>query len=256
MSNVLFKIQDHIAYITLNDPNKLNAISYEMALELEKIWAEVRDNKDIWVAILHGEGKSFCAGINVKGVERGQFKIKENSLLVGEHRLGPLSHNVYKPIIAAVHRHVYGAGLSLVVESDICIAAEDALFGLPEAKVNLPTMFAPVIGQFLPHSVASEMLYTAKPIPAQRAYELGLCSKVVSCNDLMDEAVSMANVICQNGPLANFASKELYYRGRNVNYEEHLDLLNEVATPVMNSEDGVEGKAAFIEKRKPNWRLK
>lgn len=256
MVNILFKVQDHIAYIALNDPKKRNAISYEMALELEKIWGEVRDNKDIWVSILYGEGESFCAGINVKEVERGQFNIKDNSLLVGKHRLGPLSHNVYKPIIAAVHKHVYGAGLSLVLESDICIAAEDALFGLPEAKINLPTMFAPIIGQFLPHSVVSEMLYTAKPIPAQRAYELGLCSKVVSYDKLMKESISMANLICQNGPLSNFASKELYYRGRNIKYEDYLDLLNEVATPIINSEDSIEGKIAFIEKRRPDWKLK
>lgn len=256
MTQVIFKVEDHIAFVTLNDPANLNAINYEMTLELEKAWAEIRDNKDIWVAILNGSGKSFCAGANVKSMERGNWQIKSNSLLMGEHRAGPLSHNVYKPIIVAVHKHVYGGGVALVLESDICIAADDALFCLPEAKVNVPTLFAPVIGQFIHHSAASELLYTAKPISAQRAYELGLCSKVVPCDKLLDEAVAMAKVICENGPLANWAAKELYYRGRNLVYDDLVGLLSEVAVPVMNSEDSVEAKAAFIEKRKPNWKLK
>jgi enoyl-CoA hydratase len=256
MSQVLFRVENHIAYVTLNDPGNLNAVNYEMVLELEKIWAEVRDNKDIWIAILNGEGRSFCAGANVKSMERGNWRIKENSLLLGNHRGGPLSHNVYKPIIVAVHKHVYGAGMCFLIESDICIAADDALFCLPEAKVNIPTLFAPVIGHFLPHSIASEMLYTAQPISAQRAYELGLCSKVVPRAELMNEATAMAKVICENGPLANWAAKELYYRGRNLNYDDFYDLLNKVAVPVMNSEDGIEAKAAFVEKRKPNWKLR
>lgn len=256
MDVVKFRVEGHIAYVTLNDPAKLNAISMQLACELEECWAEVRDNRDIWVAVLNGEGRSFCAGANTEGMGSGNYAIETHSVLMGVHRAGPLSHKVYKPIIAAVHRHVLGGGLALVLESDICIAADDALFGLPEAKVNVPTLFAPVIDRFLPHSLASEMLYTAKPVSAQRAYEAGLCSRVVPREKLMEEAEAMALSICETGPLANFAAKELYYRGRGLDYDALIPLLQEVAVPVMNSEDGLEGRRAFKEKRKPVWRCR
>jgi len=252
VSKVLFRIEDHIAYITLNDPENMNSFDLEMTLELERIWERVRDDKNIWVAVLNGEGKAFCAGANVKSMERGKRTLEE-SLVVGRHRVGPLSYHVYKPIIVAVHKYVLGGAFAFVVESDICIASEDTMFGLPESKVNMPTMFASAIGHFFPHSLASEMMYTGKFITAQRAYEAGLCSRVVPRERLMEEATEMAKSICENGPLANWASKQLYYRGRGVDYDRYLEDLDELATPVINCQDSIEAKQAFIEKRKPRW---
>jgi len=256
MEKVKFRTEGHIAFVTLSDPDRLNAISLQTARELGECWAEVRDNPEIWAAILHGEGRCFCAGGNTEGMGSGDYALETHSVLMGAQRAGPLSHKVYKPIIAAVHRHVLGGGLALVLESDICIAAEDASFGLPESKAGIPTQFAPVLGHFLPHSVLSEMLYTARPISAQRACEVGLCSRVVPRERLMEEAVAMANVICENGPLANFASKELYCRGRGLDDDRLLPMLNELAVPVMNSADCIEGRRAFKEKRKPVWQCK
>lgn len=256
MPRVLYRVEDHIAYISLNNPQSLNSITYEMVLALEKIWRDVRDNTDVWVVILAGEGKSFCSGADVSSMDRSAWKVKTHSFLMGEHRAGPLYHNVFKPIIVAVQRHVYGMGIAFVMESDICIAADDALFGFPEAKLNVSTIVAPFIGRFLPHSVTSEMLYTAKPIPAERAYQLGLCNKVVAREDLMKEAVTMARGICENGPLANFATKELVQRGRGLDYDSMIPLIEKLHEPVMNSEDGKEAISAFAQKRKPVWKLR
>ena len=121
MSQILYKKEDHIAYISLNNPDSLNALNLEMAKEFEAIWVDFRDDKEMWVAILSGEGKSFCAGADVKKMERGGWQFRQ-SLILGDYSVSSRRHNIWKPIIAAVHRHVYGAGLLLALESDIRIA--------------------------------------------------------------------------------------------------------------------------------------
>lgn len=255
MSQVLYKKEGHKALIMLNAPEDLNAINLSMVKELAEIWCDVSDDDNIWVAILSGEGKSFCSGANVKKMERGSWQLRD-SLLLGDHRLSPSNYGVWKPVIAAVHRHVYGAGLSLALESDIIVASEDALFGIPEGKVNVPTLFAPVISKYLPHSIASELMYTGKPIDAQRAYQLGLVSRVVPKSELSDTAQTIAEQICENGPLSIWATKKLYYQGFNLDYEGILPIIEKIAVPVMNSEDSVEARRAFMEKRKPDWKLR
>lgn len=255
MSEVLYEKKNHRAYVTLNNPSSLNAIGIDMTRELIKIWDDINRDDDVWVVILSGNGKSFCAGGNVKKMDRGSWNIK-NSWLLGEERFAPSGHGVVKPIIAAVHNHVYGAGFGLCLEADIVVASEDARFGIPEGKFNIVTLFAPVLPKFIPNSVAGELLYTGKPISAKRAYELGLCSRVVEKDKLMEAAEEIADQICKNGPLSIWATKKLYALGKELDYDRYLKQVEEIATPVMNSEDSIEAKKAFIEKRDAVWKLK
>lgn len=255
MSQILYKKEGHIAYISLNNPESLNALNLEMATKLEAIWIDFRDDLSVWVAILSGEGKSFCAGADVKQMERGKWQLRQ-SIILGDHSISPTRHNVWKPIIAAVHRHVYGAGLLLALESDIRVAADDALFGIPEGKVNVPTLFAPFASSYMPRAIAGELLYTAKPIDAQRAYHLGLVNRVVPRDRLLATATEIAQQICENGPLSIWATKELFCRGENMAHDGALALIEHIATPIFNSADSIEAKQAFIEKRKPVWQLR
>jgi len=255
MPDVIYEKKGHIARIRLNRPEVLNAINRSMADRLIEVWQDLRDDKDVWVAVLSGEGRSFCSGADVKEMERGKWKFRD-SLLFGEKPVGPSNYQVWKPVIAAVHGHVNGAGFWLALESDIRISAENALFGVREARVNIPALIAPFILDYLPRGIASEILFTAKPIDAWKAYELGLVNRVVSEDHLVDEATRMAEDVCECGPLSVWASKELSLRTRDMDYQSTLSLIEHIATPVWNSEDSVEAKRAFMEKRKPKWNLR
>ena len=255
MPLVLYRKEGHIAYISLNRPESRNAINRAITKELAKIWIDFRDDDNLWVAILSGEGKSFCAGADVKEMERGQWQWRQ-SLIYGDDRVGPSNYKIWKPLIAAVHGHVFGAGLILTLECDIRLAADNALLGVPESRVNVPFLYAPFIFDHMPRAIAAELTFTAKPLDAQRAYQLGLINRIVQSDQLLPAATSIAREICENGPLSIWASKELFYRCHDMDHESALALAEHIAPPVFNAEDSVEAKQAFIEKRKPEWKLK
>jgi len=225
-----------------------------MAQELARAWVDFRDDDNLWVAIVGGAGKSFCAGADVKEMERGEWRFRD-SVLMGDDSALPHAYEVYKPIIGAVQGHVYGGGLVMFLECDIRLAADNAKLGLPEGRVNVPFLFAPFVFDYMPRAVACEMILTGKPLDLQRAYALGMVNRVVPEADLMAAAEEMAEQVCQMGPLANFTAKELYTRGRYLDFQGALDLLERITPPVWNSQDSKEAKQAFIEKRKPQWKL-
>ena len=255
MDSILYDKKDHIAYISLNNPDKLNAINRKMTRELGKVWVDFRDDKELWVAILKGEGKSFCSGADVEQMERGKWGFQQ-SLLFGDDRARPTNYRVWKPIIVAAQRHVYGMGLALFLECDIRIVAEDVKLAIPEGRVNVPVLFAPFIFDYMPRAIAAELILTGRAIDAKKASELGLVNRVVSKDQLLPSAEQIAEDVCANGPLSNWASKEMYCRCRDMDFESALAFVEHVAKPVMNSADSVEGKQAFIEKRKPEWKVK
>jgi enoyl-CoA hydratase/carnithine racemase len=255
MSDVTYEKKEHVAHIRLNRPESRNAINRSLTRELITAWCDFRDDPDLWVAILSGEGKSFCGGADLKEMERGQWQFRQ-SLLYGDERIGPSNYGVWKPIVAAVHGHVYGAGLLLALESDIIVADEDALFGIPETRVNVPFLTAPFIYHYLPRNVANEMMYTSKPIGAKRAYDVGVVNRIVPSGQILATAKQIADDICLCGPLANRASKELAFRCKHMDFQSAIALIEHIAPPVWNSEDSVEAKKAFLEKRPPNWKLK
>lgn len=255
MNTVLYKKEGHIAYISLNRPDSRNAINRELVRDLRDAWIDFRDDDNLWVAILTGEGKSFCAGADVKEMQRGEWKFKQ-SLVFGDDRVAASNYGIYKPIIAAVHSHVAGAGMLLALECDIVIAETNTKFFLPEGKVNVPTLLAPFLTDYMPKAIATEMMYTGKPISAQRAYDVGMINRVVDMDELMVAAEEYANEILKNGPLSIFGTKEIMERGRYMDREGKIALIEHIATPIWNSEDSVEAKRAFLEKRSPQWKLK
>jgi len=255
MPEVIYEKRGHIAFIRLNRPDNLNAINTAMAKELIKIWVDFREDKNLWVAILSGEGKSFCAGADVKEMERGKWEFRQ-SLLFGDQPIGPSNYKVWKPIIAATQGHVNGAGLWLACECDIIISADNALFGTREVRANVPVLIAPFLSDYMPRSIAADIMFSAKPINAQRAYQVGLVNKIVSEDQLMIEVTNKAEEICDCGPLSVWASKKLFLRTRDMDYQSALSLVEQISPPVWNSEDSIEAKQAFIKKRKPKWKLK
>lgn len=251
---ILYEKKNKIAYITFNQPQKGNIINLKMADELIRIWKDFRDDDKLWVAILSGNGNTFCGGYDLNEI-KGKWTIAK-SLLYGEKKIGPSNYNIWKPIIAAVHGYVPGIGLYLTLECDLKIAAEDTKFSLPEPKFNLPTSFTPFISNHLLLSHALELLLTGKKINAKRAYEMGIINKIVPREQLIKSSEELAMKLCELGPLSIRAIKEVFYRSRGKNYQYALSLIEEIFTPIMNSEDVLEGKRAFFEKRKPQWKMK
>ena len=258
MDHILYEKKGKIAYITLNRPEKLNALGLQATKELIEIWKNFRDDSKVWVGILSGKGKSFCPGADVGAmrIDKDNKWTIDDSLILGKYPIGPYNYRVWKPLIGAVHRHVLGLGFYLALQCDFRIASEDAQFGMPEPMVGIPTLFAHLIRDYLPHGYALEMLLLAKRINAQKAYEMGLVKKVVKPEKLMSTAQELAEKLCEKGPLSLRAIKEVYYRSRDIDNHSALALVEHVLGPVMNSEDAAEGKKAFMEKRKAIWKGK
>lgn len=255
MSEVSFERRGHIALISLNRPESLNAINRAMGDGLIKAWQDFRDDNELWVGIVTGSGKSFCAGADIKEMERGEWKFSD-SLLFGDRPIDPTSQRLWKPLIAATQGHVNGAGFWIALQCDIRIASEDARFGAGETRVNVPALIAPFLLNYLPRGVAAELVYTAKPLDAQRAYELGIVNRVVPRDQLLAEALEIAESICECGPLSVWASKEMSLRANATDFDGAVALIEHIATPVWNSQDSIEAKRAIMEKRKPKWQLR
>jgi enoyl-CoA hydratase/carnithine racemase len=255
---VIYEKKDKIAYIKLNRPDKMNAINKKVAEAIREIWDDFRDDDNIYVAIFSGAGKSFCAGADVKDlgeIKKGKYKMSQ-SITLGDRPIGPSALSVKKPIIGALKGNVLGAGLWLALECDIRIATEDAVFGLPEPKVGIPTIFAGFLTRYMPQAIANELLLAGTNIDAKRAYEIGLINKVVSEERLMLEAERIANTLCNNAPLAVRAMKQLIRQCWDMDFGSVRAFTESVVVPVNNSEDAEEGKRAYLEKRKPIWKAR
>jgi enoyl-CoA hydratase/carnithine racemase len=258
MSIIDFTSKGHIAIYTINRPEARGALSIEGMKQLQTNLLNFRDNDDLWVAIITGTGdKAFSAGVDAKEYLPFVKKIGGKNWLKPEGLVRGFFH-IWKPIIAACNGMTIGGGLELSLACDIIIAAENATFGLPEVKLGLcpgggGTQRLP---RTIPIRLAAEMLFTGEAINAQEAYRIGLVNKVVPLDDLMKEAVQMAEKICEAGPLAVRIAKESMYRGLNMPLEEGLQLEDDMSRHVMATADFEEGIKSFAEKRKPKFQGK
>ncbi len=254
---VIYQKRDRIAYITLNRPEALNAINLETQQELSRIWADFRDDPDVWVAIISGVGdKAFSAGVDLKELSQSPdvLGLWDDGLpSVPGGLLGAME--VWKPTIAAVNGYALGMGCTFALSCDIRIAAENASFAYPEVargvSVSLGSLLLPRV---IPLALAMEILFTANRIDAHEAYRIGLVNKVVPLSELMPAAEKTARAICENAPLAVRATKEHVIRGREMPLDQGRRLGVLLAGQVHRSEDAKEGPKAFIEKRSPLYR--
>ena len=245
---VAYEKKGGIAYVTLNRPEKLNAMNAEMHEELGEIWADFRDDPDLRVAILTGNGRCFSAGADLSGGAPGTAYE-----YTGEFPDITQTRNVFKPIIAALHSHVVGYGMWIALDADIRIAAEDTSFWLPEPQWGIATIPCGWFPKIMPWAIASELLLQAGRIDAERAYQVGMINKVVPRDRLMAEAEEVAQRICELSPVAVQGMKESMVRANALDYEAVDQITGEVQTRVMNSEDRKEGGRAFSEREKVDW---
>jgi E-phenylitaconyl-CoA hydratase len=252
---VRYERDGHVATITYNRPDALNAINGELREALNAAWLRFRDDNDAWVAIVTGAGRAFCAGADLKdgagsvGTWPGSFwEIPTiNSFESGLE--------VWKPTIAAVNGYCLGYGLTLVTACDFVIASERAEFGFPEVRIGVPTIVGAIrLPQKIAMQPALELLLTGDRIDAKRAKEIGLALDVVPHDDLMPAARRLADRLCQGAPLAVRAVNEMAHRGQHLPWTDAVRMGETMRRVVQATEDAREGGAAGRERRAPKWK--
>ena len=249
-------VEAGIATITLNRPARLNAMDAEHYRLLSEAWMQVRDDPAIRVAIITGAGsKSFSTGADIKSFLTAPAPLEEMWLTQRDLLLNR-GLEVWKPVIAAVNGYCLAGGMTLLLATDIRIAAEHATFGLAEVKRGIVAGNGGTqrIMAQLPYAIAMELLLTGDTIDAQTAARFGLVNRVVPAAGLMDTALQYARRIAANAPLAVQAAKELAVRSRDVDLPTGLRLEQVMNRMLQFSEDAKEGPAAFAEKRAPSFK--
>lgn len=248
---ILYELKDEVAVITINRPERRNAIGKAVREGLYEAWDKFEKDEAAKVAILTGAGdKAFCAGMDLKEASATGLKIPPKGFLPV---LGDNVH-VSKPTISAVNGVAMAGGWLLAQQCDLCVAAEHARFAITEAKVGRGTPWATPLIHMLPQRVLMEILMTGDPFPAQRLYELGYVNKVVPIESLMDESMALAKRIAANAPLTVRACRDMVYMATEMGRTAALRAGVSLFDSVYLSEDAQEGPKAFAEKRAPVWK--
>ena len=247
-----YEKRSHIAYVTIDRPEVLNALHPPANEELARVWDDFAADDDAWVAILTGAGeRAFSAGNDLKWT--------------AEHGMPRMPHggfggivfrwDVVKPLIAAVNGFALGGGLELALACDIIVAAEHATLGLPEPRVGLMAAAGGVhrLPRQLPLKIAMGMMLTGKPISAADAARFGLVNQVVPGRELLAAAESWAAAIVECSPLSVQATKQAALGGLGRPLTEAIGADYPMVQRLFSSTDAVEGPRAFAEKRKPRW---
>ena len=253
--NLIYEKKGRIAYVTINRPERMNAIDSYTSRELYQAFADFRDDDEVWVSILTGAGeRAFSAGADLVEMSKG-FSAGGAPIDVA---FGGITRGIEisKPMIAAINGFCLAGGLELALCCDIRVAAEHAIFGLPE-----PTRaIIPGAGgtQRLPRAVplafAMELLLTGGRFDAQTALRFGLVTHVVPAAEVMATAEGIAAKILECGPLAVRAIKQAAYQGLDMTLGEGLSLEAKLYGEIWRSEDAREGPTAFAQKRKPEYK--
>jgi len=258
---IIVEKKEHITIIRLNRPEVRNAINPYVSLELEDVFQEFENDSNAWIAIITGVGdKAFSAGFDLKWAattsieeQREAFSNLKYKAVTGGLTFNP---NITKPVIAAVNGFAFGGGFELALGGDLIIAAEHALFSLPEPLVGRVPTEGGVhrLVRQIPYRLAMEILFTYRRITAQEGVELGFVNNVVPLDQLMLEAEKMANVIMQGSPLAIRAIKQMANDGLEMTMRKAFTTIFPLYGKFSQSHDFIEGPKAFSEKRKPVWK--
>lgn len=245
--------QNHIMTVTLNRPDRLNALHPPANAELGEVFDDFAADDDMWVAIITGEGRGFSAGNDLRYQAEGGERVPT------PRGFGGLSSrfDLTKPVIAAVNGVAMGGGFEIALSCDLIIASDKALFALPEPKVGLAALAGGL--NRLPRQIGAKralgMILTGRHVSAQEGKELGFVNDVVPHDELMARTLDWANQITLCSPLSIRASKDVVYRSLdNASLQASMAEQYDSVKKLVSSEDFVEGPKAFAEKRPPNWK--
>jgi enoyl-CoA hydratase len=255
--NVVYEKHGHIATLAFNRPDVLNALNSDVIKEISSVLDDVRENEDTYVLVITGYGKAFIAGADIAEM---------SSMTTIEARMfAELGLNTFrklelmeKPVIAAVNGFALGGGCELAMSCDIRIASEKAKFGQPEAGLGITPGFAGTqrLSRLVGIAKAKELIFTGNIINAADAEKIGLVNKVVPHDELMHEAITMAEKIACNAQKAVAYSKSAINRGAETDIETGMAIEKDLFGLCFSTEDQKEGMAAFLGKRKAEFKNK
>ncbi len=253
-SVLLTERRGNILILTMNRPDAGNSINADLAGSLEAALNKAEEDPEVHCVILTGSGtKIFSGGMDLKYMA---LHGGEGVTFPGHGFAGITERTFSKPMICAVNGFAMGGGTEMALSCDLIIASENAKFGLPEVKRGIiAAAGGPLrIMRAVPKAIAMEILLTGDAVPAARALEVGLINRVVPAEQLMDEAIAMAERIICNAPLSVQATKQLAYQSYGIPLDEAFQLSNEISLRIFATEDAKEGPLAFAQKRAPVWK--
>jgi len=255
MSAVERERRGKVEVLTINRPEARNAINGDVTAAMAAALDELAEDDDCWVVVLTGSGdKSFSAGMDLKAFASGQ-----GAGIIDQHGFASITRRWFpKPIIAAVNGACLAGGCEIMLSCDLVVAAGHATFGIPEAKRGLIAGAGGLIRlpRRIPRAVALELALTGEAIDASRAMQVGLVNKVVPAEQLMDQALALAEQIAANAPLAVRKSKQVMLESADLAEADAWALNDGLFGEIFTSADAMEGAVAFAEKRAPNWQGK
>jgi crotonobetainyl-CoA hydratase len=246
--------EGRLRIVTLNRPEVMNALHSEAHHELEQVWDEFAARDDLWVGIITGAGeRAFSAGNDLKVQAAGKRGPRARTGFAGlTHRF-----DLDKPLIAAVNGIAMGGGFEIALACDIIVAAENAVFALPEPRVGLIAGAGGVhrLPRMIPQKQALGMILTGRRVPAAEGKALGFVNEVVPAGQALEGAKRWAALILECSPMAVRASKQAVYRGLDAaDIATALETVYPAQQANLESQDYIEGPRAFAEKRKPEWK--
>jgi enoyl-CoA hydratase/carnithine racemase len=255
--HILVEISEKfVATITMNRPKYLNTFNSEMAKELYEALMALDADPKVRVLVIRGEGKVFCAGIDVNELE-GKSAMEYREWIERMERPLMIISKLKKPVIAQVHGVAAANGMGLVAAADLAIAADNARMGLTAINVGLNCV-GPVIpvSKSVGRKKALELLLYGDLISAGEALSLGLINKIAPVDQLEPETQKWAETLAKKSPLAVQIAKSAFYTSENMDYDRQFEFMNEAFARLCSTDDAKEGVKAFFEKRKPVWTMK
>ena len=254
--DVLYEARSGVATITINRPERRNAISPDVVTGISGALAQADADASVTVCVLTGAGdKAFCAGGDLGGSSMDGGKLAEHDRRAEIGDLFVRMRESRLPILARVNGHALAGGFGLMLACDLVVAADTAKMGTPEVNIGLwPYMISAVIQRDIPRKVALELMLTGRRIDAAEGARWGFVNKVVPPDELDDATAEMAASLASKSPLIVGLGKRSFYRAEDMSFRDALEHLAGMLTVTLESEDTLEGITAFLQKRDPQWK--